>query len=66
MSVNIFRPRKYEDFEIVDEESGNKVGEIRIKPSGILWAPKGAHKWLGVDLKTFADFMAKTGKEQDK
>ncbi|MGD0017443.1 MAG: hypothetical protein ABSC38_08030 [Verrucomicrobiia bacterium] len=33
------------------------VGEIRVKPNGILWAPKGAKKWYGVDLPAFAKFM---------
>jgi hypothetical protein len=65
MSVNSFASRKFEDFEILDAQ-GAKVGEIRVKPSGVLWAPKGAHKWYGVDLKTFADFMEKTGKQQKK
>ena len=65
MSTNSFAPRKYEDFEIVDA-MGNKVGEIRVKPSGVLWAPKGAHRWHGVSLKTFSEFMEKNGKEQEK
>ena len=33
--VNSFRPKKYEDHEIVDSD-GNVVGHIRVKPSGIL------------------------------
>jgi len=65
MSVNKFTPRKFEDFEIVDDK-GTKIGEIRVKPSGVLWAPKGAHRWLGVDLKKFAEFMEQNGKEQKK
>jgi len=63
---NVFKPRKYEDIEIVDGDSGNKVGEIRIKPSGVLWAPTGSHKWFRVDLETFAAYMEKEGTEQDK
>jgi len=65
MSANTFRPSKFEDFEILDDNN-NKVGEIRVKPSGILWAPQGAHKWYGVDLKKFADFMAQNGKLKSK
>jgi len=65
MAVNQFAPRKFEDFEIVDGEN-QKIGGIRVKPSGVLWAPKGAHKWFGVDLKTFATFMETNGKEQKK
>lgn len=65
MSVNKFASRKFEDFEILDENN-KKIGEIRVKPSGILWAPKGAQDWLGVDLKTFAAFMVEKGKKQKK
>ena len=65
MSTNSFVSRKFEDFEIVDG-NGNKVGEIRVKPSGVLWARKGTHNWLGVDLNTFADFMEQKGKKQKK
>jgi hypothetical protein len=63
--VNKFASRKFEDFEILDGR-GNKVGEIRVKPSGILWAPKGTHDWFGVDLKRFAKFMEENGKKQKK
>ncbi len=65
MSVNQFACRKFEDFEILDGDS-HKIGEIRVKPSGILWAPKSAHKWFGVDLRRFANFMEENGKEQKK
>jgi hypothetical protein len=65
MSVNKFAPRKFEDFVIVDDVDA-RVGWIRVKPSGVLWAPKGARKWFGVDLATFAEFMEKKGKLQRK
>jgi hypothetical protein len=65
MAVNVFTPRKFEDFEILDG-TGAKVGAIRVKPSGVLWAPKGAQKWFGVRLKAFADFMEKNGTKQKK
>ena len=65
MSVNNFRPRKFEDFEIVD---GNDkvVGNIRVKPSGILWAPKNSKVWYGVSLTDFSGFMQNHGKAQKK
>lgn len=65
MSVNEFRPRKYEDFEIVDG-SAKVVGHVRIKPSGILWAPSNAKMWHGVSLAQFADFMVKNGRKKKK
>lgn len=64
MAGNQFKARKFEDFEIVNDQG--KVGEIRVKPSGILWSPKGAHDWYRVDLKTFAAFMEEKGKKQKK
>jgi hypothetical protein len=63
MATNQFNPRKYEDFEILDGDS-KKVGEIRVKPSGVLWAPKGSKRWYGVSLNTFSEFMEANGKVQ--
>lgn len=51
-----------EDFEIY--EDGNKVGTVRIKPSGILWKAKGKQSWFGVSLEKFAEFAVQHGKEQ--
>ena len=66
MTLNKFKSRQYEDFEIVDED-GAKICEIRVKPSGIQWAPKGAKgdtKWYGVTLTKFAEFMVANGKRK--
>jgi hypothetical protein len=65
MSVNSFRPRKFEDFEIVDDDN-KVVGHIRVKPSGVLWAPSNAKIWYGVSLREFSAFMESNGKKQDK
>jgi hypothetical protein len=65
MSVNKFRPRKFEDFEIVDGKD-RVVGHVRVKPSGVLWAPTNSRVWHGVSLDVFSDFMEKNGKRQDK
>lgn len=65
MSVNSFRPRKFEDHEIVDG-SNRVVGHIRVKPSGVLWAPKNGKDWFGVSLAEFAIFMEQNGKRQSK
>ncbi len=65
MSVNSFRPQKYEDFEIVDENQ-KVVGHIRVKPSGVLWAPSNAKTWYGVSLDDFSAFIMKNGKKQKK
>jgi hypothetical protein len=62
--MNKFKEKNFEDFEILNDSE--KVGDIRVKPSGVLWSPRGSHKWFRVNLKTFADFMEKNGTEQDK
>jgi hypothetical protein len=65
VSVNSLRPRKFEDFEIVDDDN-RTVGHIRIKPSGVLWAPTEAKLWYGVTLDEFAKYMEEKGKRQEK
>jgi hypothetical protein len=65
MSVNRFQPRKFEDFHIVDDDN-RVVGRIRVKPSGVLWAPTNAKVWYGVSLDEFAAYMEDNGRKQDK
>ena len=65
MSVNNFRPRKFEDFEIVNGEN-KVVGHIRVKPSGVLWAPHGSKVWYGISLDEFDHYMQVNGKRQKK
>ena len=62
---NRFEPEKYHDLKIVTN-SCETIGHIRVKPSGVLWAPKNAKKWYGVDLDAFAAFMEREGKPQLK
>lgn len=66
MSVNKFSPEKYYDFKILSEKDASVVGKIRVKPSGIHWAPKGARKWHGVSLAEFAEWIEKAGKRKSK
>lgn len=63
MAVNSFRPKKYEDHEIIDADN-KVVGHIRVKPSSILWSPKNGKDWYGISLNEFADFLVKNGKKQ--
>lgn len=65
MWLNNFRPRKFEDHEIVDQNN-NVIGHVRVKPSGILWAPSNSKVWYGVSLNQFAKFMEANGKKQKK
>jgi hypothetical protein len=65
MSKNNFKPRKFEDHEIVDQ-LGKVVGHIRVKPSGVLWAPSNSRDWYGLSLEDFAAYMKENGKRQKK
>jgi hypothetical protein len=65
MATNSFKPRKFEDFEIVDA-NGKVVGHVRVKPSGILWSPKSGKDWYGISLSEFAEYLETHGKKQAK
>jgi hypothetical protein len=61
--VNSFAPKKYEEHTLVDSE-GKTVGHIRVKPSGVLWSPKGGKDWYGISLAEFAAYVEANGKKQ--
>jgi len=65
MATNSFRPRKFEDHEIVDGDN-KVVGHVRVKPSGIHWSPKNGKDWYGISLSDFADYMETNGKKLKK
>ena len=65
MAGNKFALPKYVDHKILDED-GKVVGDIRIKPSGILWSPKGEHYWYRLSLEDFAKYAVENGKKQKK
>jgi hypothetical protein len=65
MSTNRFSPEKFHDFRIVDG-NGAVVGHIRIKPSGVHWAPKDAKLWYGVTIEKFGEFMKENGTRKSK
>ncbi len=62
---NRFQPSKFHEHKIVTS-SGAVVGHIRVKPSGVLWAPKGAKVWFGLSIKKFNELMEREGKKQNK
>jgi hypothetical protein len=65
MSTNRFTPEKHYDFCIIDD-AGSVVGHVRVKPSGIHWAPKNSKKWYGVPLDRFAQWIEAQGKRKSK
>jgi hypothetical protein len=63
-------PSKYKFLEPVsydhligESPSGGKIGEIRIKPSSLLWKPKGQQKYYSASLDDFAEWIVKFGKQ---
>ena len=57
-----FGARKFEDFQI--KESHKVVGTLRVKPSGLLWAPSRSHRWYRVSIDAFAEFARSTGRKR--
>lgn len=56
-SVNAFGEPESYNHTIYEKATGKKIGELRVKPSSILWKPKGAHKYFSVTLDDFAAWM---------
>lgn len=65
MSTNEFRQPKFVD-HIIEDEEGLVVGTIRVKPSGVGWAPKNSKKWRLVSLEKFIAFMQENGRLTEK
>ena len=63
--VNSFSPSKVQDTTIVDSE-GKTVGHIRVKPSGVLWAPSNSKVWYGLSLDQLDTIAKAQGKKQKK
>jgi hypothetical protein len=65
MARNSFRIPKYVD-HIIQDEDGLVVGTVRVKPSGISWAPADGKKWRTVPLHRFVEFMEERGRLKEK
>ena len=56
---NQFSRPTYYDHDILDE-NGGKIGTLRVKPTGVLWQPKGAKgpkKFYSIALSQFAKWI---------
>lgn len=53
---NRFKTPVFREETILDID-GKVVGTIRIKPSSVLWKPKGAHQFFSVSLEDFAEWV---------
>jgi predicted hotdog family 3-hydroxylacyl-ACP dehydratase len=65
MGTNDFRRPKFVD-HIIEDDDGNIVCTIRVKPSGISWTPADGKKWRRVSLGKFAEFMQENGELTEK
>lgn len=53
---NHFRGAVFHDHEIAGED-GRKIGELRVKPSGLLWKNKDKGKYYRVPLDKFIEWI---------
>lgn len=51
------------DHEIHNADGKGKIGELRIKPSSILWKSKGQQKYRAVPLDDFIKWIEEIGKQ---
>ena len=63
--VNAFSPSKVQDTTIVDND-GKTVGHVRLKPSGVLWAPSNSKVWYRLSLEQLDNLAKAHGKKQKK
>jgi len=65
MAKNSFRIPKFVD-HVIEGDDGLIVGTLRIKPSGVAWAPAEGKKWRSISLSKFIAFMDDNGKLKEK
>jgi hypothetical protein len=58
--LNQFKSPDHIEETIVDED-GATVGTIRVKPTSVLWKPKGQHQFYAVPLTKFATWITSPG-----
>lgn len=59
-----FKAPVSQDFEI--QEGGRILGFLRVRPSGILWKPRGQQRWRRVSIEDFADYATRNGTLVDR
>jgi len=62
---NSFKTPSFHEETILDE-AGAVVGTLRIKPSSILWKPKGAQQYRSVTLDNFAEWITSSDTKAKK
>lgn len=54
---NVFKRQDAVDLEILNSEKGSKKGELRIKPSAILWKSPKAQKYFRIKIDDFIKYV---------
>ena len=60
---------KFVENEAYDHRIGGDagiIGTLRVKPSSILWKPKGSHQFFSISLDDFCDWIKTKGKPVEK
>ena len=65
MTTKTFRTPKFVD-HVIEGEDGLVLGTIRVKPSGVAWAPAEGKKWRSISLAKFIEFMGENGRLTEK
>jgi hypothetical protein len=65
VATKTFRTPKFVDHVIQDDDAV-VIGTIRVKPSGVAWAPADGKKWRRVSLRKFVAFMEREGRLREK
>jgi hypothetical protein len=66
-STNKFVEQTAQDIIIAENTpASQKVGELRIKPSSILWKARGAQQYRSVTLEAFSAWITANGKLVNK
>jgi hypothetical protein len=59
-SIHKFAEQESYDHVIVDADDGKAIGTLRVKPSTVLWKPRGAKSdkpWFSVDLIELTEWI---------
>jgi hypothetical protein len=61
---NSFDEPKFYEHVIKNDEG--KIGTLRVKPSTVLWKPKGGQAFYSVSIDQFERFIVESGRRVDK
>jgi len=63
---NDFKRPKFVDHVLVKAGTDERVGTIRVKPSGVSWKPKSGKRWLTIKIPRFEELAMEHGKKKQR